>query len=99
VKYSPEDKPVEVCVSRDGQRTLLRVRDHGYGIAPDEFPHIFEMFYRTPGARSSTTDGLGLGLAICKGIVDQHGGRIWCESEVGVGTTFFVELPFGDGVD
>jgi signal transduction histidine kinase len=95
IKYSPEDKPVEVCVSRDGQRTLLRVRDHGCGISPDELPHIFEMFYRTHGARSSTTGGLGLGLAISKGIVEQHGGSIWCESELGVGTTFFVELPSG----
>jgi signal transduction histidine kinase len=69
------------------------VQDHGGGIAPEEIPHIFEMFYRAPEARSSTTSGLGLGLAICKDIVDRHGGRIWCESTLDVGTTFFVELP------
>jgi len=93
MKYSPEDKPVEVCVSRNGQRALLQVQDHGCGIAPDELPHIFEIYYRTPGARSSTISGLGLGLTICKDIVDRHEGRIWCASEYNVGTTFFVELP------
>jgi signal transduction histidine kinase len=93
IKYSPKDKPVEVHVSRNDQNALLQVRDNGCGIAPDEIPHIFEMFYRSSEARSSTINGLGLGLAICKDIIDRHEGRIWCESELGVGTTFFVELP------
>ena len=93
MKYSSEDTPVAVCVSRGGQCALLQVQDHGCGIAPDELPHIFEIYYRAPGARSSTTSGLGLGLTISKDIIDRHGGRIWCESEPGVGTIFFVELP------
>jgi signal transduction histidine kinase len=93
IKYSPEDKPVEVCVCRSDKNALLQVKDHGCGIAPDEISHIFEMFYRTREAHSSTTKGLGLGLAISKDIIDRHEGRIWCESELGVGTTFFVELP------
>jgi signal transduction histidine kinase len=93
MKYSPEDKPVEVCVNRNSQSALLQVKDHGRGIAPNELPHIFEIYYRAPGARSSTTSGLGLGLTICKDIIDRHEGRIWCESELNVGTTFFVELP------
>lgn len=93
MKYSSEDTPVALCVSRGGQCALLQVQDHGCGIAPDELPHIFEIYYRAPGARSSTTSGLGLGLTISKDIIDRHGGRIWCESEPGVGTIFFVELP------
>jgi signal transduction histidine kinase len=93
LKYSPQEKPIEVCVSQNDQCALLQVQDHGCGIAPDEIPQIFSRFYRTPRARASTTSGLGLGLAISKEIVDQHGGRIWCESELGVGSTFFVELP------
>ena len=97
IKYSPEDKPVEVRVSRNGHGALLQVQDHGYGIASDEIPHIFEMFYRTRQAHSSTTKGLGLGLAISKDIIDLHEGRIWCESELGVGSTFFVELPLWVG--
>lgn len=93
LKYSPEAQPVEVRVSRNDQCALLQVQDHGYGIAPDEVPQIFNRFYRTSRARASTTSGRGLGLAISKEIVDQHGGGIWCESELGVGSTFFVELP------
>jgi two-component system sensor histidine kinase VicK len=92
LKYSSQDKPVEVRLSQNDQRALLRVQDYGFGIAPDELPHIFEMYYRAPRARSSTISGLGLGLAISKDILDQHGGRIWCESGQGIGTTFFVEL-------
>lgn len=93
MKYSPEDRPVEVRVSRNGQCALLLVQDHGCGIAPDELSHIFEIYYRTPGARISKVSGLGLGLTISKDIIDRHGGRIWCESACNVGTTFFVELP------
>ncbi len=93
LKYSSRDKPVEVRVSRNNQRALLQVQDHGLGITPEELPHIFGMYYRTPRARSSTTSGLGLGLAISKDIVDRHGGHIWCTSELNRGSTFFVELP------
>jgi signal transduction histidine kinase len=93
LKYSSQDRPVEVRVSRNDQCAMLQVQDHGCGITSDEIPHIFERFYRTPEARSSKTGGMGLGLAICKEIVDQHEGRIWCESELGIGSTFFVELP------
>ena len=96
LKYSSADKPVEVRVSWNDQRALLRVQDHGFGIAPEELPHIFEMYYRAPRARSSTASGLGLGLTIVKDIIDLHGGRIWCESEQGIGTTFFVELPLSE---
>jgi len=95
LKYSSEAQPVEVRVSRNDQCALLQVQDHGCGIAPDELSQIFNLFYRTPNARSSTAHGLGLGLAICKDIVDRHKGRIWCESELGVGSTFFVELSLG----
>ena len=71
----------------------VQVRDYGPGIEQDQLTHIFEPFYRTPGAQSSTTGGLGLGLAISKQIVELHGGRIWCTSTQGSGCTFFVALP------
>ena len=76
LKYSPQDKPVAVCVSKNKQCVLLQVQDYGYGIAPDELPQIFDSFHRTAKARSSATSGLGLGLAICKVNVDHHEGRI-----------------------
>ena len=93
IKYSPEHSPVEVDVSSKQGNALIQVRDHGKGIARDQQEHIFETFYRTPDAQSSAKFGLGLGLAISKDIVERHGGSIWCESQVGKGSTFFVNLP------
>jgi signal transduction histidine kinase len=71
----------------------LAVQDYGQGIAKEQQDHIFETFYRAPDAESSEKRGWGLGLAICKDIVDRHAGRIWCESCKGEGSTFYVELP------
>lgn len=93
LKYSPEEKPVEVHVARSDSNACIQVRDYGHGIAPDQQERIFESFYRTPEAESSSQRGLGLGLAISRDIVERHDGRIWCTSEVGKGSTFTVELP------
>lgn len=93
VKYSPEDKPVHVRVKEQNKHVIIEVQDQGSGIAEAQRERIFESFYRTPDAQSSSARGLGLGLAISKDIVELHGGRIWCESEVGKGSTFCVELP------
>lgn len=94
LKYSSEGSPVEVAVSRIDQRMVqVQVRDHGKGIAKEEQAHIFDTFYRTSDAQSSTKFGLGLGLSISKDIVERHNGRIWCESEPDKGSIFFVELP------
>jgi signal transduction histidine kinase len=93
VKYSPPSTPVEVTLATHERLAEVRVHDHGKGIAPDQQEQIFQAFYRTPEAQASPQDGWGLGLAICKDIVERHGGRIWCESVPGEGTTFVVELP------
>jgi signal transduction histidine kinase len=93
VKYSPEDCPVDVSISQPAKTALLQVHDYGKGIAKDQQERIFDTFYRTPEAESSSKRGLGLGLAITKEIVERHGGRIWVESAPGKGSTFFVELP------
>jgi signal transduction histidine kinase len=93
VKYSPEGKPVEVSIAQQDKMALLQVRDRGKGIAKDQQERIFDTFYRTPDAESSSKRGLGLGLAISKEIVERHGGRIWVESTPGKGSTFFVEVP------
>ena len=93
VKYSPEDRPVQVYVSQHDKEAVIQVRDAGSGIPLDQRTRIFEAFYRTPAAQGSSKRGLGLGLAICKEIVEQHGGRIWCDSYEGKGSTFVVELP------
>ena len=96
LKYSPKSCPVEVSMGQDSKHALLRVRDYGHGIAKDDLPRIFETFYRTPDAQESCVSGFGLGLAIAQEIAELHEGRIWCESELGKGSTFFVELPLRD---
>jgi signal transduction histidine kinase len=93
LKYSLEGSSVEVSTSQDARHALVQVRDYGHGIAKDDLSRIFETFYRTTDAQASCASGLGLGLAIAKEIVELHEGRMWCESELGQGSTFFVELP------
>jgi signal transduction histidine kinase len=84
---------VRVTVERDGGQAVMRVADNGPGIPPDKLEFIFQPFHSTKGK------GMGLGLAICREIVEAHAGRIEVESAVGAGTTFTVRLPlYGDGL-
>lgn len=92
IKYSPDEQPIEVILKQGDNATMVLVKDFGQGIPEDQQEHIFETFYRTPDAQTSSKHGLGLGLAIVKDIVERHNGRIWCESTPGLGSTFFVEL-------
>jgi signal transduction histidine kinase len=97
LKYSPGEAPVWVKIVHEQEVARLSVRDAGRGICAEHLASIFKPFYRTSEARASSANGTGLGLAICKHIVGQHRGRIWCESLVGSGSTFFVELPVAGG--
>lgn len=92
--YSPPDTPVEVsAVARLGQ-LYIRVRDYGPGLLPDEFERVFEKFYRGRAARK--IPGTGLGLPICRGIAEAHGGRLWVEHEPTGGAAFVLALPLAD---
>jgi signal transduction histidine kinase len=101
VKFTDAGGEVVVEAERDGEGVVLRVRDTGEGIAPDQLERIFEPFYQAGGLGGRATDrrarrgrGTGLGLAICRQIVQLHGGRIWAESGgPGTGATFVVRLP------
>ncbi|GAC1448934.1 MAG: hypothetical protein PVSMB4_06700 [Ktedonobacterales bacterium] len=95
LKYSPAYRPVVLTLQSGRGEALIRVRDEGPGIPADALPHLFERFYRVPGieVQSGTGVGLGLGLYICREIMERHGGRIWAESSVGHGSTFYVALP------
>lgn len=73
----------------------LEVRDSGTGVAQSELPHLFERFYRAPGAQGRSNEGTGIGLALVNELVRLHGGSIRVASTEGVGTTFTIELPFG----
>ena len=85
-KEDPQKKSIPFSMVR------VEFKDNGIGIASKDLPHIFERFYRTDASRHSTTGGSGLGLAIAKKIVEDHGGRIWAESEKGTGTSIFFTL-------
>ncbi|CAN5232949.1 hypothetical protein BH09GEM1_BH09GEM1_11710 [soil metagenome] len=88
IKFTPPGGSVSVEAHPDGDEVLFVVTDTGEGISPEELPHVFEQFYQSPGnARRSTRHGAGLGLPISRGIVEAHGGNIWIESILGVGTT------------
>ena len=95
IKYTPRGGRVRVCVSREGDRARVDVRDTGIGMAPDVIPHIFERFYRGDPARSSMVEGAGLGLSLVKWIVDRHEGGIEVQSSVGRGSSVAIWLPAG----
>ena len=88
VKYSkPESQPVEIAVDGEEKSVVIRIRDYGSGIPKEELPYLFEPFYRTDKSRSKDTGGYGLGMSLCKKIMEAHGGKIEIHSEVNVGTT------------
>lgn len=90
IKYAPKSK-ISIATKSADKRVLISFADQGDGIPEDFLPFLFERFYRVPGERTVT--GTGLGLYICKQIVMAHHGKIWVESVLDAGTTFFIELP------
>jgi signal transduction histidine kinase len=95
IRHTPAGGSVTISVAPagDGAGLLFTVADTGEGIAAEDLPHIFERFYRGEKSRSRATGGAGLGLAIARGIVEAHGGRIWAESRHGEGTRVTFTLP------
>src|SRR5262245_52492347 len=93
IKYSPEQKAIEVAVRREGERVLLSVSDRGIGIPRSEQRRIFEKFYRVETSLVHTTKGSGLGLALVQHITEAHGGRVELVSAPGEGSTFTLSLP------
>ncbi len=96
IEHSPRDTAIEARLTRDGRSALLSVTDQGEGIAAAALPHIWDRFYRGEPSRrrqAGLGDGAGLGLAIVRGIVEAHAGRVSVRSTPGVGSTFEVRLP------
>lgn len=93
LKYSPDGGTIHVSLEPRGDTALLSVSDPGIGIPTDQQQHLFERYFRARNVSPRSYGGLGLGLYICHDIVSRHGGRIWVESEVGRGSTFYVALP------
>jgi signal transduction histidine kinase len=93
-KYTPEHAPIEVRMSRAGERLRIAVSDHGPGVKPDDRERLFERYYRVPET-SASVSGLGLGLYICRAIAEQHGGAAGVDSQPGKGATFWLDLHLG----
>jgi signal transduction histidine kinase len=93
VKFSPAGGVVQVLAERRGEEAAFQVRDHGRGIPPEMLDVVFDRFRQVDSSDAREKGGTGLGLPICRNIVQQHGGRIWAASVVGSGSTFFFTLP------
>ena len=95
-KYSPEGSPVTVEIKVAGENpgeAIIAVKDYGHGISPEDQQHIFDRFYRVRNRETAKTSGLGLGLFISHEIIEQHQGKMWLESQPGLGSTFYIALP------
>ncbi len=93
-KYSDPGTEIAVVADCEGENIRVRVTDHGFGIPPTDVPHVFDTFYRVKReGRARRIGGTGIGLAICKGFIEAHGGTIAVASVVGQGSTFTFTLP------
>jgi signal transduction histidine kinase len=97
-KYSPPGEPIDVEIAIDGETAIVRILDRGIGIAPDIADEVFTPFFRTDQARR-TAGGVGVGLAVCKRIVEAHDGRIWAGPRDGGGATIGFGLPLSGDLD
>ena len=93
IKYSPQGTQVLISAKKNGREVLISINDQGAGIPAGELTSIFDRMYRIEQRLSPGQDGIGLGLYICQGLVEAHGGRIWAESTVGEGSTIQFTLP------
>jgi signal transduction histidine kinase len=97
--YTAEGGSIAVTGLSDDEFVETTVRDTGTGIAPQHLPFVFDRFYRADRSRTRSTGGAGLGLAIVKQWVEAHGGRVWVDSTVGVGSSFHFTLPVAGAMD
>jgi signal transduction histidine kinase len=93
MKYTPSGGSITVGLDERADSLILRVSDTGIGIAPADQTRLFEKFYRVKRRDTLDIKGSGLGLAIVKSIAEWHGGRVWVDSQLGAGSTFYLALP------
>lgn len=95
-KFSPHGGEVVIGARSEGGHAVVWVQDHGIGIPEEAFPKLFDKFYRVDNGETRDIGGTGLGLAIVKELIAAHQGRVWVESQVGVGSTFFFTVPIAE---
>jgi signal transduction histidine kinase len=95
-KFSPSHGRIEIMAEPIEGAVKIGVRDHGEGIASADLPKLFRKFSQVDSSATRKAGGTGLGLVICKGIIEKHGGKIWVESTPGLGSTFYFTLPLAD---
>lgn len=95
-KHTPTDKPISIFVTADDETVKITVADRGFGIAENDLPNIFKMFYTTSSKIPDAKRGVGLGLAICQSIIEAHKGSITAQNREGGGAEFTFTLPLGD---
>ena len=93
LRHTSSGGEVVLCTERTDEGIVVQVSDTGEGIAPEDLPYVFDRFYRADQSRSRATGGGGMGLAIVKGIIEAHGGRVAVESRPQRGSTFSFTLP------
>jgi len=93
MKYSPEGGLILVRGELQGDEVVVSIADQGVGIASEHLNRLFEKFFRVRPGRGAHVVGSGLGLPIARAIVENHGGRIWAESQLGQGSTFYFSIP------
>lgn len=92
IKYSPENKSIDICIEETAKYIRVYIKDNGVGIPKDDLHHIFERFYRVDKTRSRSMGGTGLGLSIAQKIMETHGGKIAVNSKIGEGTTMIIRF-------
>jgi hypothetical protein len=93
VKFAPQDSSIDIHVEIKNDYMLFSVTDKGVGLSPEDQIRVFEPFYQVEGSLSRRYGGTGLGLTICRGIVEAQKGKIWVESKQGQGSTFYFTVP------
>jgi signal transduction histidine kinase len=98
IKYSPQGGEIRISARPEEEHLVIGVSDQGSGISPSDRSKLFEPFQRLEESRSGGIGGVGLGLLVCRRLVEAHGGQIWVESEFGKGSTFFFTIPLSHGL-
>jgi len=93
IKYSKEGGRVEIKIKKEGEKITFSVQDWGVGIPRFQYSRIFEKFFRSKNESQYRTEGAGIGLYLAKAILERCGGKVWFESEIGKGSTFYFSLP------